>query len=113
MTEPLSLSCWIVGEDPTRAFTVKVSKSENIHAVKKAVKEVLGEELTSPVSDLDVWAVAIPLISGEVNVEAGKEAVSGKPLEGVMLLEDVEIFKSINPRHLHVVVKASQSMSST
>jgi hypothetical protein len=107
MTELLTLRCWIVDDDLARTFKVKVPKSEDVYALKKAIREEQRPDLDNwPANKLDVWAVAIPLTNKEEVVKKAIELVEQKSRqEGWRLLDDINEFKSPDPRHLHVVVK--------
>jgi hypothetical protein len=49
MSDPLEFYCWILGDDPHRAFPVKVASSETVGHLQKAIKN----EKNNVFGDLD------------------------------------------------------------
>lgn len=112
MTELLSLRCWVVGQPLDKAFTVEVSPSKDVSTLKDAIKKKQQHNLDRiDASDLDVWAVAIPLMDGEVDLEEAGKAAGGKALAGGKLLRTVKQFESLDEEQLHVVVRKPDGMS--
>jgi hypothetical protein len=109
MTDLLSLRCWIVGDDPARAFEVDVPKSGSVSALKDAIKLKQQPDLDNwPANKLDVWAVAVPLTNEKEIVETAEKATNELRLEGWKLLRKVDLFKSPDEEHLHVVVRTPE-----
>jgi hypothetical protein len=60
---PLDLNCLVLGDDifPVRIFSVKISKTEKVDALKKAIKKEKEPEFDDYAADrLDLQRVSIP-----------------------------------------------------
>lgn len=111
----LSLNCWIYGDGDATMFTVKVICSDNVSLLKGAIWNARKVRLAAfDADDLNVYAVAISLdIDGGVDAEeATKAADASLPLKGGLPLQRVDLFKSLDPEYLHIVVRTPLSMSS-
>jgi hypothetical protein len=107
MATPLNLNCWVLGEDSTRIFPVKIDRDENVGALKKAIKQEMKPAF-DPITanSLDVWNVSIP-IDEDANLEAQVKNLrlhEKKPLWALKGL--LKIFSDLDKETLHVVVKA-------
>ncbi|KAG6374933.1 hypothetical protein JVT61DRAFT_3682 [Boletus reticuloceps] len=60
-TTPVALNCLISGQDSSRIFHVKVPSTDNVIALKEAIKEKISEEFNgvNP-TDLTLWNVSLP-----------------------------------------------------
>jgi hypothetical protein len=107
MPTPLNLNCWVLGEDSTRIFPVKIDPNENVGALKKAIKEEKKLAFDHIDADsLDVWNVFIPIDEG-VNLVAQVKNLrlhEKKPLWALKRL--LKIFGDLDEEALHVVIKA-------
>ena len=57
----LSLNCFLLGDDSTKVFTVKVPEFDNVSILKKIVKEEKARHLAHlDASDLTLWKVRRP-----------------------------------------------------
>jgi hypothetical protein len=102
----LQLRCWLIGDPPEMSFKVTVLQASDVSDLKEAIKQYLGQECHSPSKDLKVWAVAIPSDDkGRVDVARAEQAAKAEAETGRELLQDVPLLKSLDQRHLHVVVK--------
>ena len=59
MSNVLELNCWILGDDSRRVFPVKISSSETVGYLKKAIKDEKKPKLDAITADsLDLWKVS-------------------------------------------------------
>ena len=110
MDTRLKLNCWVLGEDSTRIFPVKIDHNEDVGGLKKAIKEEKKPAFDHITADsLEVWNVSIP-INEDTNVEAQVKNLrlhEKKSLWGLKKLP--RIFRDLDRDTLHVVVKAPPS----
>jgi hypothetical protein len=60
-TQLLSLNCLFSEDDSTKAFTVKISESENVSFLKKMIKEENAPHFNHlAAKDLVLWKVSLP-----------------------------------------------------
>ena len=108
MATPFKLNCWVLGEDSTRVFTVKIDRDENVWGLKVAIKENKKHAFDKiPANRLDVWNVSIPT-DEDVNLEVevkNLKVLGTKSLSPVQPLSG--IFRNALEEHLHVIVRAS------
>lgn len=65
LTFTLSLNCFLLGDDSTKFFTVKVPKSDNVSILKEMIKEKKACHLAHlDASDLILWKVSDHLLMG-------------------------------------------------
>ena len=96
-------------------FTVKVRRSDNISLLERVIqKDKKNLAKSDAEDDLEIYSVAIYLDKeGGMDVEKAKKTANmSVALKGGKLLVDVETFRSVNPRYLHVVLRAPEDMSS-
>ena len=55
----LSLNCLVLGDEPEKMFTVKISKTENVSILRKLIKEK-APHVTA--SDLQLWKLDLHLV---------------------------------------------------
>ncbi len=61
----LSLNCYLLGDDSTKVFTVKVPESDNVSILKEMIREKKARHLAHlDASDLTLWKVRRPLRLG-------------------------------------------------
>lgn len=104
-TKALTLNCWVRGSDVENVFEVKISRADNVTALKEAIKNKI------PVTFRDVDAVFLPLYKprdpvprpyreslGEFNLSEHSELLKTD--------DDLsEVFPAPPPkRHIHVIV---------
>jgi hypothetical protein len=109
MDTQLKLNCWVLGEDSTRIFPVKIDHNEDVGGLKKAIKEEKVAFDRIDADSLEVWNVSIP-INEDTNVEAQVKNLrlhEKKSLWGLKKL--LRIFRDLDEETLHVVVKAPPS----
>ena len=110
MDTRLKLNCWVLGEDSTRIFPVKIDHNEDVGGLKKAIKEEMKPTFDFiTANSLEVWNVSIP-INEDTNVEAQVKNLrlhEKKSLWGLKKLP--RIFRDLDEETLHVVVKAPPS----
>ena len=104
----LLLNCWVLGDDSTRIFPVKIDRDENIGTLKDAIKEKKKPAFDHITADsLDVWNVSIP-IDGDTNLQAqvkNLKVLDTRSLLPVQKLSD--IFRNVVEKYLHVIVRTS------
>jgi hypothetical protein len=107
MATSLNLNCWVLGDDSTRIFPVKIDGNENVGSLKEAIKEKKKPAFDHITADsLDVWNVSIP-IDGDTNIEARAKDLRLHekkplwPLRGLLMT-----FRDVDNETLHVVVNA-------
>jgi Crinkler effector protein N-terminal domain len=100
-----ALNCWVLGIQPNDVFTVKISKNDNVSALKDAIKERKQQAFQFVDADnLKLWPVptAIPVddnIEKRVNgLDLTKPPRSVRPLAGLFA-------EPLEPLNLHVVIK--------
>ena len=107
MATLLNLNCWVLGEDSTRIFPVKIDSAENVGALKEAIKEKMKPNFNHiTANSLVLWKVAIP-IDEDANLETEVKNLrlhEEKPLWTTNGL--LKIFSDLDKETLHVVVKA-------
>ena len=57
-SQPLELNCWVLGDDPTRIFTVEILETKYVSALKKAIKDEKSNAFQHIDADsLKLWKV--------------------------------------------------------
>ena len=99
-TQPLSLNCFLLGDDPDRMFTVKVPKTKNVSILKSLIKKEKASRLKDvDASDLDLWKADFPIS----DLPTKNLSTDGTKLGSGELLSDV--FPSeLNIKSIHVTV---------
>jgi hypothetical protein len=110
MATPLSINCWVLGEESTCIFPVEIDGDKNVGDLKKAIKEEKKVALDRiDANTLEIWNVSIP-INEDTNLEARVKYLRLDekrllwPLKGLL-----RIFRDLDKETLHVVVKAPPS----
>jgi hypothetical protein len=98
----LSLNCFVLGDDPNRAFTVEIPKVENVSILKDLIKEKKALHFKHvDASDLDLWQVSFPFD----DLYLKKLPTVGPKLRSNKLLS--EAFPSeLDIYYIHVVVRS-------
>ena len=58
----LSLNCLVLGDEPEKMFTVKISKMENVSILRKLIKEKAPHLDHVTASDLQLWKLDLHLV---------------------------------------------------
>jgi hypothetical protein len=60
MESEFNLNCLVLGDDPSRIFTIKVASTENVSAFKNLIKERKQHAFDGVDADrLDLWDVSV------------------------------------------------------
>lgn len=102
---PLSLFCYVLGDDPQQIFPVKIAPTETVGDLKDAIKAKKSNTLKDVDADtLKLWKVSIPVDSRfKERIETSAFAEEGclQPMS-----ELSEIFPDSPLRkHVHIVIK--------
>jgi hypothetical protein len=61
MPRILELNCWVLGDDPDHVFTVKITGTENVSALKEEIKNKKRPVFDHiPADSLKLWKVGDP-----------------------------------------------------
>ena len=60
MSAVLQLSCWLVGNDTTQVFQVKIANTESVGTLKEVIKDKITLQHADPDS-LRLWKDSIPV----------------------------------------------------
>jgi hypothetical protein len=101
-TQPLSLNCFLLGDDLDRMFTVKIDTTETVSILKKLIKEENPSSLGNvDVKNIDLWHVSFPID------DLSKETtIAGPKLKSEKLLSDV-FHSELNTNCIHVFSRVS------
>jgi hypothetical protein len=103
----LRLNCWLVGDDASQVFEVKIANTEQVGALRKAIKEEKKPALDHVTADsLALWT---PEDSIPVDRHL-KERLAGLDLADESQLSSVDDLLDVFPdlpaqKHLHIIVK--------
>lgn len=101
MPNILELNCLVSGNDPCYMFTIEIASTENVSALKDAIKDK-NEQLFQRVDarSLVLWNVSFPVDESlEDNLTNFADVKSLSPVG-----ELSEVFSGLLHTHLHVVV---------
>ena len=103
----LSLTCFILGDDAHRKFTVKIDKTENVDALKDLIMQknlsLLGNV---DVKNIDLWQVSLPIDDFEIQLRNLKLGDYTK----LVSYKKLTIFsKDVADDCLHIIAKAPES----
>ncbi|EDR11781.1 uncharacterized protein LACBIDRAFT_313535 [Laccaria bicolor S238N-H82] len=99
-TQSVSLNCFVVSDDPSRTFVVKISKNESISFLRDLIKEKKAPHLNHIAApDLDLWKVSIPIDNLPWDLQT-----LGPNLRSHSLVSDV-FASALDTNHLHVIAK--------
>jgi hypothetical protein len=104
LSPELQLNCWLVGDDASQIFPVKITKTETVGTLRKAIKEEkkIAFQYVDPDS-LRLWPVSIP-VDSTLQVRLANLVLPDESLQSVDQMFD--IFKtSPAHKHLHIVVQ--------
>ena len=97
----LNINCWILGNSSDEVFSVKISRGENVDALKVAIN--LREGNTLPAKSLILYKVSIPYSPqlAEDAAALGPNRLKLKPLDVLS-----EVFANeLDRKHVHVIVE--------
>jgi len=96
----LQLNCWVLSEDSTRIFPVKIDRDENVGGLKKAINEEKKAFNHIDANSLELWEVSFP-----IDDHASKKSQTEPPLKSNKKLS---FLWHGNPSDddLHILVKA-------
>jgi hypothetical protein len=104
MAATLQLNCWVLGDDASKVFPIKIAKTESVGTLKEAVKDKNSESFHNvDARSLTLWKVSIPKDRLQQSL-ANVDLTNATSLSSMDDLDDVF---SGEPRrkHLHLVVK--------
>ena len=90
-TQLLSVNCLSFIDEPTKAFTVKICKTDNVSVLKKKIKEEKVHHLARvDASDLILYKVSFPTVDVDPNTDSkATPAVTRIPLRPLEKLKEV------------------------
>jgi Crinkler effector protein N-terminal domain len=102
-TDPLSINCWIMGDDYRRVFPVKISSNEVVGHLKDAIKVNKHPSL----NDIDASTLILYKVSIECTPQLAERVAALELNEELLPLDELsEVFANgLLRKHLHVVVK--------
>jgi hypothetical protein len=105
MSATLQLNCWVFGDDVSRVFPVKITNTESVGTLKKAIKEEKKPAFDHVTADsLALWKVSFPVNHSLQQNLANLDLTDETSLSSVDVL--LEVFSNVPPfKHLHIVVK--------
>jgi hypothetical protein len=105
MSATLQLNCWVFGDDVSRVFPVKITNTESVGTLKKAIKEEKKPAFDHVTADsLALWKVSFPVNHSLQQNLANLDLTDETSLSFVDDLFD--LFSNVPPsKHLHIVVK--------
>ena len=104
-TMPLSLNCFVLGDDPDRTITVKIPKTDNVSILKDLIKEKMAPQFDHIVaSDLDLWQVSFPI--DDLEEDLGNIDLARQPKLSPPSKKLATFFNHVADDCLHVIVKA-------
>src|SRR5580693_7268569 len=106
MSNTLVLNCWLLGDDPTHIFPVKIERTELVGTLKKTIKDEKKHAFEHVDADtLVLWRVSIP-VGGSFKQNLSKlDFVDEQSLSAVDELSEV-FAESPAPKHVHVIVRS-------
>lgn len=99
----LELYCYVLGDNPSQIFCVKLPNTSNIANLRKVIKAEKSPKFQDVVSDeLIIWSAIVP-VGPNFTEEIAKALVDKDSLPPLALLSNLP--PSV-PGHVHIVVKA-------
>jgi hypothetical protein len=104
MAATLKLNCWVLGDNVSQVFPIKIANTESVGTLKEAVKDKNSESFHNvDACSLTLWKVSIPKDRLQQSL-ANLDVTDATSLLSMDDLDD--IFSDEPPRkHLHIVVK--------
>jgi hypothetical protein len=119
MSRTLCLNCWVFGDTANRIFTVKITETDSVSTLKKAIKEEnpVAFQHVDAVA-IDLWQVSVRCLDAsrstpdlwQVDVPADDSALSKISLDGVKPLLSVKRLSGLfepDPadENVHIVIQ--------
>ena len=106
----LSINYLFFKDDPSNAFTVKIPKSENVNALKRAIKgENVNRLVGVDASELALFKVSLPAIDVDSSTDSnGTSAMTGVCLQPLAELKAV-FSEALEKSHIHIIIEHSSS----
>ncbi|KAF9230494.1 hypothetical protein BU15DRAFT_57182, partial [Melanogaster broomeanus] len=109
----ITLNCFVLGENSSNVFPVKIDKTENVGTLKELIKSKKQIAFRDVDADaLILWKAPESLLCDDDAFQERIEALNlqdEKPLHPVKRLS--RIFSDPDPEHLHIIVKAPEIIS--
>jgi hypothetical protein len=104
MAATLKLNCWVLGDDTSQVFEVKIANTESVSALKKAIK---NEKIALQHFDADSLTLCKVSIPGGRHLQQNLANLDLTNETSLSSMDDlVDVFSHEPPRkHLHIVVK--------
>ena len=109
MPDEIDLNCWVFGDKPPRKriFPLRVSRSQTVHYLRKAVKDEKKPALDHiATNSLDLWKVSMPI---DKNVDAKLRVINlhHGPVKELLPTQRLSQVFSTPPLedHLHIIVQ--------
>jgi hypothetical protein len=102
----LFLNCFVLGDDPSKVFTVKILKTENVSILKDLIKEKQSPRLNHVVaSDLILSQVSLPVdtITPELTVD---DIEICQELHSVKKISSIFGEALVDDEHVHILIQA-------
>ena len=95
-TQLLLVNCLSFKDEPTKAFSVRISKTDNVSILKKKIKEEKAPHLDHlAASDLILWKVSLPTVDVDSNTDS-----KATPAVTRIHLQPLEKLKEVFPEAL-------------
>ncbi|KAI5992722.1 hypothetical protein EDD15DRAFT_2368000 [Pisolithus albus] len=99
----LDLNCFILGDDPSKIFDVKIPRTESVSALKNLIKKTLSPKLNHvAIADLTVWKVSLP--ADAITQELTAADVPGQPLCSVTRMSSIFNEAPVD-EYVHILVQ--------
>ena len=105
MAATLKLNCWVLGDDVSQVFPIKIANTESVGTLKKVIRDENSESF----HDIDARSLTLCKVSFPVDRHLHQRLASIDITDGTSLssVDDlVDVFSDEPHRkHLHIVVK--------
>jgi hypothetical protein len=110
-TQLLSVNCLSYKDEPTKAFTVKISKTDNVSILKELIKEKNAPHLDHlAAKDLILYKVSLPTVDIDSNTDSkATPAVMRIHLQPLEEIQDV-FPETLQKSHVHIIFEHGPSM---
>ena len=100
----LSINCFLLGDDSSNVFRVKIPRTENVRILRDLIKEKQSRRLNHvEASELTVWKVSLPVdaISPELTVDDVQE------LQELHFVKKISLIfgEALVDEHVHILVQ--------
>lgn len=102
--EPTQLLSLSFKDEPTKAFSVRISKTDNVSILKKKIKEEKAPHLDHlAASDLILYKVSLPAVDVDLNTDSkATPAVTRIHLQPLEEIQDV-FPETLQKSHVHII----------